>query len=82
VHCSLQEIAVSQINHTVAFLRQKDVVLSDDRWLAVISSNLTHHPAVLTELESKLHTAKEMTEQSTSIGELLQIEALRSLKEK
>jgi hypothetical protein len=46
---SLQEIAISQINQPVAFLRQKDF-LSDDRWLALLSFNITQHAAVLSEL--------------------------------
>jgi hypothetical protein len=79
----LQEIAVSQIDKPVAFLRQKDVVVSDDRWLALLSFNLTQHASVLTELEANLHTARAATEQSTSIGEMRQIEeALRALTEK
>jgi hypothetical protein len=78
----LQEIAISQINQLVAFLRQKDV-LSDDRWLVLLSFNLTQHAAVLTELEMNLHTVRAATEQSTSIGEMRQIQqALRSLQEK
>jgi hypothetical protein len=71
----LQEIANSQINQPVAFLRQKDVVLSDDRWLALLSFNLTQHAAVLTELEMNLHNVRAATEQSTSIGELMQFQS-------
>jgi hypothetical protein len=78
-----QEIEVSQIEQPVAFLRQKDVVLSDDRWLALISFNLTQHASVLTELERNLHAVREAAAQSTSIGETRQVkEALRALQEK
>jgi hypothetical protein len=80
---SVQEIVNSEINQPVAFLRQKDVVLSYDRWLALLSFNLTKYAAVLAELEMNLHTIRGATDQSTSIGETRQIEeALRSLKEK
>jgi hypothetical protein len=78
-----QEIEVSQINQPVAFLRQKDVVLSDDRWLALLSFNLTQHASVLTELEVNLHAVRVADTQSTSICEKRQAEeALRALKDK
>jgi hypothetical protein len=79
----VQELAIRQIDQPVAFLRQKDVVLSDDRWLALLSFNLTQHAAVLTELEMNLHAVREAAAQSTSICETRQVEeALRVLKEK
>jgi hypothetical protein len=78
-----QEIEIRQINQPVAFLRQKDVVLSDDRWLALLSFNLTQHASVLTELEKNLHAVREAATQSTSIGETRQVEeALHALQEK
>jgi hypothetical protein len=50
VRGSRQEIAITQIDQPVAFLRLKDVMLLDDRWNALISFNLTQHAAILAEL--------------------------------
>jgi hypothetical protein len=63
VQDSVQEIVISPINQPVAFLRQKDVVLSDDRWLALLSFNLTQHADVLAELEMNSHTVRAATDQ-------------------
>jgi hypothetical protein len=77
------EIVVSPINHPVAFIHESDAVFTDDRWNAIVKFDLTQHDDAMATLEENLHTEKTMAEQTTSIGELRQVEiVVHSIAEK
>jgi hypothetical protein len=76
------DIRITQIDRPVAFLREGDAIFSDDHWNAVINYDVSIYDSVVSTLGENL-AAKEMADQSTSNGELRQVEAaLNTLREK
>jgi hypothetical protein len=51
VHYSRPEIRITQIDLPLAFLKQKDLILSEDRWNPLIGFKVTQHAAILAELQ-------------------------------
>jgi hypothetical protein len=83
VSYSSADIVVLQINHLVAFVHETHTVFTDDRWNAMVNFELTQYDDAIAAFEENLHAAKDMAEQTTSIGELRQVEmAVHSIADK
>jgi hypothetical protein len=59
----------------VASLRKGDAIITDDHWKAVINYDVSISDSVASTLGDNLLPEKKMTDHSTSISELRQLEA-------
>jgi hypothetical protein len=68
--------AIQPLNHSVAFLKEKQIILSDDAWRIVINLNISaYEDAIATIRTYTLSIEKQKTE-FTPFSELKQVESL------
>ena len=64
------------LNHSVVFVKHKDVVLTSDYWRIVVNFDLSAYEDATTILREDLFRVKEIAKRSTQIGELRQLETI------
>jgi hypothetical protein len=69
----LAELHVQPLNHSVIFVKERDVILSNDQWRVAVNVNLSTYHEVLSTVKSDL-LAVEQRKEFTSTSELKQIE--------
>jgi hypothetical protein len=77
------DLNITPIEGPVAFLKKYEAVFSNDRWSVFVSYDLDQFEAAISTVTITLREVKELSKNSTSIGEFTQLEeALRSLSDR
>jgi hypothetical protein len=77
------EVTNTPLNHSVLFVRDKDVILTSDYWRVVVNFDLTEFEEAITKLHEDLTRVKELARRTKPIGELRQVDlALSSFEDK
>jgi hypothetical protein len=70
------DVVNTPLNHSVLFVKHKDVVLTSDYWRIVVNFDLSAYEDATTILREDLFRVKEIAKRSTQIGELRQLETI------
>jgi len=77
------DLNITPLEGPVAFLKEYEAVLPNDRWSVVVSYDLDQFEAAISTVTITLRLMKELSKNSTSIGEFTQVqEELRSLSDR
>jgi hypothetical protein len=68
------EVINSQLNHSVLFVKEKDLILTRDYWKIVVNFDLMHYEDVITTLREDLRELKKASKRSLHIEELRYVE--------
>jgi hypothetical protein len=68
------EVINSQLNHSVLFAKEKDLILTSDYWKIIVNFDLMPYEDVVTTLREDLRELKEASKRSLPIGELRYVE--------
>ena len=71
---ALAELHVRPLNHSVIFMKERDVVLSNDQWRVAVNVNLSTYYEVLSTVKSDLLAVEQQRKEFTATSELKQIE--------
>jgi hypothetical protein len=64
------EVIYSPLNHSVLFVKEKDLILTSDYWMIIVNFDLLPDEDVITTLREELREMKEATRRTLPIGEL------------
>jgi len=70
----LAELHVQPLNYSVIFVKERDVILSNDQWRVAVNVNLSTYHEVLSIVKSDLLAVEQQRKEFTSTSELKQIE--------
>ena len=70
------EYRVQPLDHDVVFLKQTDVVLTDDTWRVAINLDTGVYEDVISTIKTDFHLIETQKKEFTSMYELKQVEAL------
>ena len=77
------EVTNTPLNHSVVFVKEKDLFLTSDYWRIVVNFDLTAYEDATSTLREDLSQMEEITKRTFPIGELRHVEsALSSLESK
>jgi len=71
-----ETFTIEPINNSVVFLKQEDIVLTDDAWHVTAELNVNPYEEAVLTIRNDLQVMYESKKEFTSIAELRQIEAL------
>jgi hypothetical protein len=82
--CTLgADVINTPLNHSVVFVKEQDVVLTNDYWRLIVHYDLAEYEEAITTLHEDLTRVKGLARRTTPIGELRQVDqALSSFEEK
>jgi hypothetical protein len=75
------EVINSPLNHSVLFVKEKDLILTSDYWKIIVNFDLMPYEDVITTLREDLRQLKEATRRTLPIGELRYVETALSAVE-
>jgi len=67
---------IQPLNHSVLFLKDRDIVLSSDAWHVALNLNISTYEDVLSSIKSDLSVILMHQEEFTPLSELRQVETL------
>jgi len=70
----LAELHVQPLNHIVVFMKERDVIVSNDQWRVAVNVNLGKYHEVLSTVKSHLLAVEQQRKWFMSTSELKQIE--------
>ena len=70
----LAELHVQPLNHSVMFMKERDVIPSNDQWRVIVIVNRSTYHEVLSIVKSDLLAVEQQRKEFTSTSELKQIE--------
>ena len=77
------EVTNSPLNHSVVFVKDKDVILTSDNWWIIVNFDLSAYEDATTNLREDLARVEEIVKHTAPIGELRHLRtALNSLETK
>jgi hypothetical protein len=68
------EVINSPLNHSVLFVKEKNMILTSDYWRKIVNFDLMPYEDVITTLREDLRELKKTTKRSLPIGELRDVE--------
>jgi len=71
---ALAELHVQPLNHSVIFMKERDVVLSNDQWRVAVNVNLSTYYEILSTVKSDLLAVEQQRKEFTATSELKEIE--------
>ena len=71
---ALAELHDQPLNHSVIFMKERDVVLSNDQWRVAVNVNLSTYYEVLSTVKSDLLAVEQQRKEFTATSELKQME--------
>jgi hypothetical protein len=75
------EVVNSPLNHSVLFVKEKDVIFTSDYWKIIVNFDLMPYEDVVSTLREDLRELKEVSKRSLPIGELRYVESALSAAE-
>ena len=82
-YLSCWQLYVQPLNHSVIFVKERDVILSKDQWRVAVNVNLNTYHEVLSIVKSDLLAVEQQRKEFTSTSESKQIELfVKILKDK
>ena len=70
------DVVNTPLNHSVVFVKYKDVILTSYYWRIVVNFDLCAYEDATTILREDLFRVKEIAKRSTQFGELRQLETI------
>ena len=70
------EIHVEPLNHSVAFLKERDIILSSDTWRVALDHHINPYEETISAIRSDVQTIEEHRKEFAPVSELKQIDTL------
>jgi len=72
---------IQHVNNSVIFLKEKDVILTNDHWRVAIDHDTSRYEDVISSIRSDLMVVSKQQKEFTPMSELKQIEILLNILE-
>jgi hypothetical protein len=73
---SLADIKIQPLNYCVIFLKEADVIFTNDDWRVAIDFNISRYYDVIASIHTDLHMINKMKQELTPVSETKQIALL------